>query len=100
MAPFLVPWWIRSAGFCIRRSVVQSCGGQKRMLAARAHICSTDEMADETIIGASHSALRRRKAWLPQVDSGIGGLALLILGSALVVLPPFFYLIKSSVTIP
>jgi iron(III) transport system permease protein len=56
-------------------------------------------MADETIIASSPSPLRR-KAWLPQVDSGRGGLALLILGSALVVLPPFFYLIKSSVTIP
>ena len=78
----------------------QPGGGRSYCLAALAHICSTDCMADETIIAGSHGQLRPRKAWLPQVDSGGGGLALLIVVSALVVLPPFFYLLKSSVTVP
>jgi iron(III) transport system permease protein len=49
---------------------------------------------------ATSPGLRARPAWLPQADSGIGLLALLIVVSALVVLPPFFYLIKSSFTVP
>jgi iron(III) transport system permease protein len=53
-----------------------------------------------TTIASSSPAARARKAWLPQLDSGAGMLALLIVISALVVLPPFFYLIKSSFTVP
>ena len=49
---------------------------------------------------ASSPAARARKAWLPQLDSGAGMLGLLIVISALVVLPPFYYLIKSSFTVP
>jgi iron(III) transport system permease protein len=49
---------------------------------------------------ATSPDLRARPAWLPQTDSGVGLLALLIVVSALVVLPPFFYLIKSSFTVP
>src|SRR5205823_9111516 len=43
------------------------------------------------------------RAWrslFPHVDSGVGGLWALIIVSALVVLPPFFYVIESSVVIP
>ena len=53
-----------------------------------------------TTLATAPDPLRARKAWLPQVDSGVGALALLIVISALVVLPPFFYLIKSSFTVP
>jgi iron(III) transport system permease protein len=42
----------------------------------------------------------RGRAWLPQTDSGAGTLALLIVISALVVLPPFFYLVASSFSVP
>jgi iron(III) transport system permease protein len=41
-----------------------------------------------------------RRAWFPRAEPGVGGLWLLILVSALVVLPPFFYLIESSFTVP
>ncbi len=57
-------------------------------------------MADEAIIAGSSSPLPGRKASFPRVDSGIAGLWLLIAVCALVVLPPFFYLIKSSITVP
>ena len=53
-----------------------------------------------TTLATAPDPLHARKAWLPQVDSGVGALALLIVISALVVLPPFFYLIKSSFTVP
>jgi len=57
-------------------------------------------MADEAIIAGSSSPLPGRKASFPRVDSGVAGLWLLIAVCALVVLPPFFYLIKSSITVP
>ena len=41
-----------------------------------------------------------RSAWPPHVDSGLGGLLVLIAVSALVVLPPFFYLIQNSLVVP
>src|SRR3984957_5810632 len=41
-----------------------------------------------------------RSTWLPHADSGIGGLFVLIAVSALVVLPPFFYLIQNSLMVP
>jgi iron(III) transport system permease protein len=50
-----------------------------------------------TIVTSSDSA---RGRWLSQADGGVGALALLIVVSALVVLPPFFYLIQSSFTVP
>jgi iron(III) transport system permease protein len=53
-----------------------------------------------TTIATSPDPLRARKAWLSNVDSGVAALAILIVVSALVVLPPFFYLIKSSFTVP
>src|SRR5439155_4171012 len=56
--------------------------------------------APMTTLATAPDPLHARKAWLPHVDSGIGTLALLIVISALVVLPPFFYLIKSSFTVP
>ncbi|MEA2989470.1 MAG: iron(III) transport system permease protein [Alphaproteobacteria bacterium] len=43
---------------------------------------------------------RIRRTWFPQVDSGVSVLWVLIAVAALAVLPPFFYVIKSSVTIP
>jgi iron(III) transport system permease protein len=43
---------------------------------------------------------RARQAWLPGGDAGLGGLWVLILVSALVVLPPFFYLIRDSMMVP
>src|SRR5438132_13252728 len=57
-------------------------------------------MADEAIIAGSRSPLPGRRASFPHLDSGIAGLWLLIAICALVVLPPFFYLIKSSITVP
>ena len=57
-------------------------------------------MADEAIIAGSSSPLPGRKASFPRVDSGVAGLWLLIAVCGLVVLPPFFYLIKSSITVP
>jgi iron(III) transport system permease protein len=56
-------------------------------------------MADETIIAGSHSQLRPGKRGCRRWTPG-AALALLIVVSALVVLPPFFYLLKSSVTVP
>jgi iron(III) transport system permease protein len=53
-----------------------------------------------TTIATSPGPARARKSWLAPADSGAGALALLIVVSALVVLPPFFYLIKSSFTVP
>jgi iron(III) transport system permease protein len=53
-----------------------------------------------TTIATSPDPARARKTWLTQADPGAGALALLIVVSALVVLPPFFYLIKSSFTVP
>src|SRR5947209_3714869 len=47
-----------------------------------------------------HTPSRQRNAWLPDVDAGHGGLWVLIAVSALVVLPPFFYLLQSSVLVP
>jgi iron(III) transport system permease protein len=41
-----------------------------------------------------------RIAWRPRMDAGLGRLWVLILVSALVVLPPFFYLIQSSLMVP
>jgi iron(III) transport system permease protein len=52
------------------------------------------------IIATPHTSSRHRSAWLPDVDAGLGGLWVLIAVSALVVLPPFFYLIQSSVLVP
>jgi len=53
-----------------------------------------------TTIATSPGPARARKSWLAQADPGAGTLALLIVVSALVVLPPFFYLIRSSFTVP
>ena len=50
-------------------------------------------------VGNSHTSAHR-SAWLPHVDAGLGGLWVLIAVSALVVLPPFFYLLQSSVLVP
>jgi iron(III) transport system permease protein len=50
-------------------------------------------------VANSHTSARR-SAWLPDVDAGLGGLWVLIAVSALVVLPPFFYLLQSSVLVP
>jgi iron(III) transport system permease protein len=41
-----------------------------------------------------------RIVWSPGVDAGLGRLWVLIAVSALVVLPPFFYLIQNSLTVP
>src|ERR1700716_748332 len=41
-----------------------------------------------------------RQTWFPHADAGLGGLWVLILVSALVVLPPFFYLIQNSLMVP
>ena len=49
-----------------------------------------------TTLATAPDPLHARKAWLPHVDSGIGTLALLIVISALVVLPPFFYLTNGN----
>ena len=51
------------------------------------------------IIATPHTSAHR-SAWLPHVDAGLGGLWVLIAVSALVVLPPFFYLLQSSVLVP
>jgi iron(III) transport system permease protein len=56
-------------------------------------------MTDQ-IIANPHTSSRQRSPWLPQVDAGLGGLWVLIAVSALVVLPPFFYLLQSSVLVP
>jgi iron(III) transport system permease protein len=53
-----------------------------------------------TTIATSPGPAHARKTWLTQADPGAGALALLIVVSALVVLPPFFYLIRSSFTVP
>ncbi len=57
-------------------------------------------MPDQTIIAKPHAPLRARQPWLPHVDTGLGGLWVLIAVSALVVLPPFFYLIQNSLMVP
>jgi iron(III) transport system permease protein len=57
-------------------------------------------MSDRTINAASNSALRDRSAWLPRLDPGVAGLWLLIAVAALIIMPPFFYLVVSSVTVP
>src|SRR3954447_9604442 len=44
--------------------------------------------------------LRMNRALRPRLDAGTISLWLLIILCALVVLPPFFYLIKSSLTVP
>jgi iron(III) transport system permease protein len=56
-------------------------------------------MTDQSI-ASPYTPSRHRGAWLPDVDAGLGGLWVLIAVSALVVLPPFFYLIQSSVLVP
>src|SRR5262245_64728637 len=53
-------------------------------------------MANDTI---AESPFRVR-AHLRHVDAGVAGLWVLIIVGALVVLPPFFYLLKSSFTVP
>jgi iron(III) transport system permease protein len=53
-------------------------------------------MANDTAAG---SLVRARAHW-PHVDSGVASLWVLILVSALVVLPPFFYLLQSSFSVP
>src|SRR5258708_13850123 len=55
-------------------------------------------MTDQIVIAKPGDHLRQ--PWLPHVDSGLGGLWVLILVSALVVLPPFFYLIQDSLMVP
>jgi iron(III) transport system permease protein len=45
-------------------------------------------------------ASRAPQAWFPHVEAGLGGLWVLIAVSALVVLPPFFYLIQDSLMVP
>jgi iron(III) transport system permease protein len=57
-------------------------------------------MEDQTIIAIPHAPLRARKAWFPHADAGLGGLWVLIVVSAIVVLPPFFYLIQNSLMVP
>src|ERR1700730_9902646 len=57
-------------------------------------------MRDQTIIVKSRAALRDRKAWFPGAHAGLGGLWVLNVLRALVVLPPFFYLIQSSLMVP
>src|ERR1700730_5978329 len=57
-------------------------------------------MRDQTIIVKSRAALRDRKPWVPGAQAGLGRLWVLIVVSALVVLPPFFYLIQSSLMVP
>jgi len=54
----------------------------------------------DRIIAYPRTPSRNRSAWLPHVDAGLGGLWVLIAVSALVVLPPFFYLIQNSVLVP
>src|SRR3954470_6175092 len=54
-------------------------------------------MADQTLTAPRPIGVRR---WFAQADAGAAGLAVLIAVVALVVLPPFFYLLKSSVTVP
>src|SRR5436190_1503726 len=39
------------------------------------------------------------RALFPQVDAGVAGLWTLIIVSSLAVLPPFFYVVESSVTV-
>jgi iron(III) transport system permease protein len=56
-------------------------------------------MTDQTI-ATPHMPSRQRDTWLPQADAGLGGLWVLIAVSALVVLPPFFYLIQNSLMVP
>src|SRR6202162_4185173 len=57
-------------------------------------------MTGEDIIATPHALMRSPLAWFPRVDSGLGSLWVLIVVSALVVLPPFFYLIQSSLMVP
>jgi iron(III) transport system permease protein len=57
-------------------------------------------MTEQTLIEKPRAPLHAGNAWLPQVDAGLGGLWVLIAVSALVVLPPFFYLIQNSLVVP
>src|ERR1700681_588741 len=57
-------------------------------------------MTGEAIIARPHALMRAPLAWFPRVDAGLGGLWVLIAVSALVVLPPFFYLIQDSLMVP
>src|SRR6266702_5394947 len=57
-------------------------------------------MTDRTIIAAASPIPRDRNGWFPRLDAGLGGLWLLIAVGALIVMPPFFYLVSSSVTVP
>jgi iron(III) transport system permease protein len=57
-------------------------------------------MSDATIIAPSRGMPRARNGEFRRSDPGIGGVWLLIAVSALVVLPPFFYLLRMSVTVP
>jgi iron(III) transport system permease protein len=57
-------------------------------------------MTEQTLIEKPRAPLHAGNAWLPQVDAGLGGLWVLIAVSALVVLPPFFYLIQNSLMVP
>src|SRR5258708_36892781 len=57
-------------------------------------------MTDRTIIAAASRIPRDRNAWFARLDAGLGGLWLLIAVGALIVMPPFFYLVSSSVTVP
>ena len=42
----------------------------------------------------------RDSRWFPDVDMGVGGVWVLLLISATIVLPPFYYLIQSSFQVP
>src|SRR5207302_4540887 len=55
--------------------------------------------ASMTTIAETPGPLRARKIWPLQLDAGVAGLMVLIAICALVVMPPFFYLIKSSFTV-
>jgi iron(III) transport system permease protein len=53
-----------------------------------------------TVVSTPIRPERDRSAWFPRADAGLIRLWLLIAVSALVVLPPFFYLIESSFVVP
>ncbi len=57
-------------------------------------------MTEQTLVAKPYAPLRARKAWFPHADAGLGGLWILIVVSAIVVLPPFFYLIQNSLMVP
>jgi iron(III) transport system permease protein len=56
-------------------------------------------MSEQTLTAAT-AAPREEKAPLRRLDARYGGLALVIALCALIVLPPFVYLLSSSVTVP